>query len=160
MAGIVNGLKGDIFDEWRNGYDLLVLFSHNGFTNMNGRLRIDHPFAPDDPQLPSLGADDSWHGKLQPLNEGKWFIAFRDATEREFGLSDPDVAAAFDEVYRICRRHNLNRVLTNGVRGPSSPSVQADDDARVRFLYGLARSRREVDTTFIDLRDTFSRHRP
>ncbi|MBZ9998535.1 MULTISPECIES: hypothetical protein [unclassified Mesorhizobium] len=160
MVGIVKGVKGDIFDEWRNGYDLLVLFSHNGFTGLNGRLRIDHPFAPSDPQLPSLGAHDSWHGTLQPLNDGKWFIAFRDATEGEFGLSDEDVAASFDEVYRICRRRNLNRVLTNGVRGPSCPPVQADDDDRVRFLYDLARNRREVDTTFIDLGDTFNRHRP
>ncbi|OBQ83011.1 hypothetical protein A9K71_25905 [Mesorhizobium sp. WSM3873] len=160
MVGIVKGLKGDIFDEWRSGYDLLVLFSHNGFTSLNGRLRGDHPFSPSDPQLPSLGAHDSWHGTLQPLNEGKWFIAFRDATERGPGLSDEDVADAFAKVYRICGRHNLSRVLTNGVRAPSAPLAQAHDDARVRLLYDLAREGQDVSTTFIDLGDTFSQHQP
>lgn len=160
MGGVIRGLQGDIFDEWRNGYDLLVLFSHDGFTALNGRLRGDRPLAPDNPELPRLGADDAWQGTPQPLSEGKWFIAFRDSSDQPYGLDDDEVKSAFREVFELCRRQNLKRVLTNGVRGPTLPPTEADHDARVRFLYRLARNRGEVSTTFIDLRDTFVRNPP
>lgn len=155
---MIKGLQGDIFDEWQKGYEVIVLFGHRGFNVISARLSFNNPFSPDVPQLPSSATDDPWHGVPQSLSDGRWFVAFCDHADQASGLKDEDVESAFREIYRLCRRYNLKRVLTNGVRGQGLPSTQADDDARVRFLFRLARRRGEVSTTFVDLRDTYTRN--
>ena len=153
MGGESNQCRqGDIFQTWHNeAFDLLVLFGHRGFNNLDSQLKFEAPLGDERLTLP-YGWTDPEERQAKRFTDGRYWIAFSDRGSAPDGLSDEEVTACMGKAYRECQRLGLTKVLTNGVEGDKNRRPE-----RVQLLSKLATEQAEIHTTFINSNDVFLR---